>query len=102
MQRSPLNAGSRKVEPRKRKQTPSDQRRKTKRALANALRTSAEIQGAARRRQRERSAGAANAATSLDTDLGHLYDRFGDNKREVFTSGVFVETPYKGRTWRAE
>lgn len=96
------SAGSRKVEPRKRKQSPSDRRRKAKRALVVARNTASEIQGAARRRQRERSSGAANAAAVLDTDLGFLYDRFGDEKREIFVSGVFIETPYKGRTWRAE
>jgi len=96
------SAGSRKVEPRKRKRSPSDNARNLRRRLAKAVRTSSEIQGKSRRRQRSRAAGEANFATSLDTDLRGLYEIFGDDKRDVFATGKVPDgTPYRGRTWRA-
>lgn len=82
------SAGSRKVEPRRRKRSPSDQRRKARRALAQALGTSAEIQGKARQRQRSRAEGEANRAASLDTDLFELYGRLGADKRQAAETGV--------------
>lgn len=103
MQAPPLSAGSREVEPfkrRRRKQTPSDERRKTKRAVERALQTSAEIQGKSRARQRRRSRSEANAAQSLTTDLGELYGRFQGDKRNILGTGYLKQLPYKGSTWR--
>lgn len=97
----PREAG-RRIAPRKRKRSPSEERRKLRRALKRAVRTSTEIQGAARKRQRSRAAGESNAAASLDTDLDGLYGAFGDDKRAIFATGQVPNgAPYKGRTWRA-
>lgn len=98
------SAGSRKGAPNveRKHRSPSDRRRKARRALAKAVATSGEIQGKSRKRQRSRAGGEANAATILGTDLARLYAKFGDDKRDVFATGLIPDgTPYKGRTWKA-
>lgn len=82
-------AGSRQVEPRrKRKQTPSDERRKVRRAVAQAKQTADEIQSASRKRRTSRAAGEANRAVSLDSELDGLYGEFRADRRGIYGAGV--------------
>lgn len=85
------------------RRSPSDRKRKARRALRKALDSSARIQGASRQRQRSRLAGEANRAVSLDTDLGLLHSELSERKREAMATGLVPNgTPFKGRTWRAQ
>lgn len=80
------------------KRSPSDRRRKVRRALAEAVQTTAEIQGTARARQKTRAAGNANDAAVKTTDLEHLYGDLREDKRALYATGLIPEgTPYRGR-----
>jgi len=84
-----------------RKRARRGKKARTLRALQRALATAGEIQGTSRMRQRRRSAGEANAAASLDTDLELLYEVLGDDKRGIFALGLVPNgSPYHGQTWR--
>ena len=80
------SAGSREVEPRRRRRSPSDHRRKIRRALERAERTAAENHSAATERQRSQAAGERNRAASLTTDLDNGFKQLRTERGDVYAA----------------
>ncbi len=101
--RAAFSSGSREVEPSRRGKRGSGaaQRRKARRAIAQAVKTSAELQGTSRKRQRTRAAGESNLAAGLDRQVENLRETFNGNKRDIFATGLVPDgTEFRGKTRR--
>lgn len=75
--------------------------RRVRRLIAEAVSTSAELQGTSRKRQRTRAAGEANLAAGLDRQVENLRETFNGNKRDIFATGLVPDgTEFRGKTRR--
>lgn len=75
--------------------------RRVRRLIAEAVSTSAELQGTSRQRQRTRAAGEANLAAGLDRQVENLRETFNGNKRDIFATGLVPDgTEFRGNTRR--
>jgi len=81
--------------------SPSQRRRRARRALARARNKRDQIQTSSVDRQQARVAREANTVTRLDRELPELYDEYTLNRQEIVRSGLVEPRPYRGQTWRA-
>ena len=76
---------------RKRSRSRGRRNRHARRAIEGAVRTSADLQGKSRARQRTRAAGEKNRAASLDREVAAAREDFNKAKREVYATGLVPE-----------
>lgn len=85
----------------KRSRSRGRRNRGVRRAIAKAVKTSAELQGKSRARQTTRAKGEANHAASLDREVTSIHRDFNGNKRDIFATGLVPDGhDYRGKVQR--